>query len=191
MYSWQFANLNFKQILPFIMDLKAGGRTVVAIVGSSHGLAITSRTGTFLTNPPSLQNQDYRLEPAPFWLDGVLVMSDSEIEDLPTNLDRMRLTIKRMVMRRSGYAFLMGVGPVSNIIISLAMEVNSANVYIDMGSALDPLVSRHGRVREYFPTDGDELNYIRAGGALEHGQNCTETRYRVVDGSVEPVLYRL
>ena len=122
----------------------------------------------------------------PDWVDIVLTVSNNNIEDMMSDWDLITGRMRNWALAVNKTAFLFAAGPISNVVISMMHRTNPRNIYIDVGGSLDYILS-NDRTRDFHPADGDPNHFIRAGGALIHGQNCTETRYVITKGRLIPV----
>jgi len=164
LYSWQFGNLNYNATQGLIRTLREAEWPIWVVC--NHARTRGNQT--------------------PDWVDIVLTVSNNNIEDMMSDWDLITGRMRNWALAVNKTAFLFAAGPISNVVISMMHRTNPRNIYIDVGGSLDYILS-NDRTRDFHPADGDPNHFIRAGGALIHGQNCTETRYVITKGRLIPV----
>lgn len=164
LYSWQFGNLNYNATQVLIRTLREAEWPILVVC--NHERVKGNET--------------------PDWVDGVLTVSKKSIQDIMRDWDLFTGRIHDFARAVNKTAFLFAAGPISNVVISLMHKANPRNIYMDVGGSLDYILNKD-RTRDFHPLDGDPNHFIRAGGALTHGQNCTETRYVMTKGRLIPV----
>jgi len=164
LYSWQFGNLNYNSTIDLIQTL-FDARWPILVVCNHQRILNTS---------------------APAWVGGVFTIPTNNVQFMMSNFDNTTASLRDLARSFKGTAFLFAAGPISNIAIAIMHRANPHNIYLDIGGSLDYVLSAV-RTREFHPMDGDESHFVRAGGALLHGQNCTETRWVLGDDSFIPL----
>jgi hypothetical protein len=81
-----------------------------------------------------------------------------------------------------GHVFLFSAGPAANVLAAWMHRANPRNWYIDVGGTLDVFLS--GQQTRVFHEEG---RWADAGGSLQNGQTCTQTRWALTSRCmVEP-----
>ena len=154
LYSWQFGNLNYNATIDLIQTLLEVKWPILVVCN----------------------HERVKDNLAPAWVSGVLTVSTNYVDFVLTNFDLVTSSLRDLARAVNSTAFLLAAGPISNLAISIMHKANPRNTYLDIGGSLDYVLNAV-RTRDFHPLDGDESHFVRAGGALEHGQNCTETRW--------------
>mmetsp|Transcript_43656 Transcript_43656/g.138062 ORF Transcript_43656/g.138062 Transcript_43656/m.138062 type:complete len:119 (-) Transcript_43656:256-612(-) len=75
--------------------------------------------------------------------------------------------------------FAFAAGPISNLLIPVMWRANQHNTYVDFGGTLD-LVVLGRSTRDFHPdTSEGEKTWVKAGGALQPGQECSQVRWSI------------
>ena len=165
LYSWQFGNLNFNATFDLIETLVTADWPILVVC--NHELVMDK-------SPPA-------------WVSGVLTISTDSVEGVISSFDTFTSKIQKLARAVDGAAFLFSAGPLSNVIIAVMHRINPRNIYIDIGGSLDYFLS-NVRARDFHPLENDESHFVRAGGALVNGQNCTETRWILIQNGLTPIF---
>ena len=165
LYSWQFGNLNFNATFDLIETLVTADWPILVVC--NHELVMDK-------SPPA-------------WVSGVLTISTDSVEGVIRSFDTFTSKIQKLARAVDGAAFLFSAGPLSNVIIAVMHRINPRNIYIDIGGSLDYFLS-NVRTRDFHPLENDENHFVRAGGALVNGQNCTETRWILIQNGLTPIF---
>ena len=164
LYSWQFGNLNYNATFYLIETLVMADWPILVIC-----------------NRDRVMDQK-----APAWVSGVLSISTNSVQEMISNFDSVTRSIRALAEAVDGAAFLFAAGPISNVAISVMHRANPSNIYVDVGGSLD-FVLNNIRTRDFHPHRNDDSHFVRAGGALISGQNCTETRWVMRQRGFTPV----
>ena len=121
------------------------------------------------------------------WVSGVLTVSRDSVEAMISGFDTFTSRIQELVRAVHGAAFLFAAGPLSNAAITIMHRINPRNIYVDVGGSLDYVLS-DVRTRDFHPLETDESHFVRAGGALVRDQNCTETRWIMIQNGFVPIF---
>ena len=121
------------------------------------------------------------------WVSGVLTVSRDSVEAMISGFDTFTSRIQELVRAVHGAAFLFAAGPLSNAAITIMHRINPRNIYVDVGGSLDYVLS-NVRTRDFHPLETDESHFVRAGGALVRDQNCTETRWIMIQNGFVPIF---
>jgi len=158
LYSWQFGNLNYNATIDLIQTL-FDARWPILVVCNHERIVNAS---------------------APGWVGGVFTIPHDGVNFMLRDFDKTTASLRDLARSFKDTAFLFAAGPISNVAIAIMHRANPHNIYIDIGGSLDYMLSAV-RTRDFHPMNGDENHFVRAGGALLDGQNCTETRYVMSD----------
>ena len=154
LHSWQFGNLNYNATIDLIQTLLEEKWPIMVVCNRGRV-------------------KDHL---APAWVSRVLTVSSDCLDFVQTNFDLVTARFRDLARAVNGSAFLFSSGPVSNVAIAIMHTANPRNTYLDIGGSLDYVLSAV-RTRDFHPLNGDQGHFVRAGGALVNGQNCTETRW--------------
>lgn len=154
---WQFGNLNYNATVELVEHLGQAGWNVVLVC----------RAGLVKD-----------VEEAPVWADALLTVSDAD--EIQENLEWALATFEELAESVNGTAFVFASEDFATPMISAMHRANARNIFLDVGGALDYAISG-ARTRDFHPIREDASHFVRAGGALQHGQACTETRWAVSD----------
>jgi len=165
LYSWQFGNLNYNATLGLIQTLREAEWPIFVVCN----------------------HERVKGNPALDWVDSVLTVFNNSIDNMMSDWDLITVRIDIWARAVNNTAFLFAAGPISNVVISMMHRANPRNIYMDVGGSLDYILN-NDRTRDFHPLNGDANHFIRAGGALIHGQNCTETRWAMTRGRLMPVI---
>lgn len=165
LYHWQFGNLNYKATLGLVETLQAAAWPVIIVCKEE----LAGRA-----DPPA-------------WADAVLTVAESDAQRLVLELDGILRSFEELAGSVNGTAFLFAVEDFGTPVLSAMHRANARNIYLDVGAALDLAISGE-RTQDFHPTPSDPNYFVRAGGALQHEQACTETRWTVADTGFVPAL---
>eukprot|EP00961_Rhodomonas_salina_P060869 817282-Rhodomonas_salina.3 len=154
LYQWQFGNLNYQNSMDLIETLGEAGWPLILVC----------------------RERLIEDKPTPPWADALLTVSESD-EEL-RNLNSVLDAFEELAGSVNGTAFVFAIEDFGTAMISAMHRANARNIYMDVGAAWDYAISNK-RTQEYHPKREDANHFVRAGGALRHGQACTETRWNV------------
>mmetsp|Transcript_10124 Transcript_10124/g.23656 ORF Transcript_10124/g.23656 Transcript_10124/m.23656 type:complete len:701 (-) Transcript_10124:159-2261(-) len=163
LYSWQFGNLNYNATLGLIQTLRDASWPIVVVCKEDH----------------------VEHAAAPAWADAVLTVAERDARNLIQELDFVLATFETLAAHVHATAFVFAIADFGTPVISAMHRANAQNVYLDVGAALDLEISGE-RSQDFHPTRKDPSHFVRAGGALEQEQACTETRWEVADTGFVP-----
>ena len=165
LYSWQFGNLNYNATFDLIETLIIADWPILVVCN----------------------HERVKDKSVPAWVSGVLTVSRDSVEAMISGFDTFTSRIQELVRAVHGAAFLFAAGPLSNAAITIMHRINPRNIYVDVGGSLDYVLS-NVRTRDFHPLETDESHFVRAGGALVRDQNCTETRWIMIQNGFVPIF---
>jgi hypothetical protein len=162
-HSWQWSNLNYPLFLSFLEDVQASGSPIIVVNGYSS-------------------DDDHPPSELPPWVWAlVTVPASGAVSWFSQNSVDVEHSATNLAKSVNGFTFLFAAGPLSDMLIPLMTQANKQNSYVDVGGTLDWEL-KHVRSRDFHPRAGaqrNDTNYIQSGGALQHDQTCTETRWEL------------
>ena len=115
------------------------------------------------------------LKRQPKWIWGALTVPANGYFWLEADPSGIVASATELASSTEDTVFIFSAGPITNVLIPAMTRANNKNSYIDVGGALTMELA--GKSTRYFHD-----SYVRAGGALQKDQTCTESRWNV-DGT--------
>ena len=156
-HSWQWGNLNYPRFIEMLNQIASAGKRCIAIFGEDL--------------------QEGMLQIRPKWLWGALTVPANGYVWLEADPSGIVASATELAKSIDDAVFLFSAGPITNVLVPAMTRANDKNSYIDVGGALTMELAGKS-TREFHDS------YVRAGGALQNDQTCTESRWNV-DGTPE------
>ena len=158
-YSWQWGNLNYGATVDMLHQMQDAGTRIILICSE----AVTEQEGG-----------------VPRWASAIITVPSAGLDDFQNFASPFETAAKELASSVRDHVFVISAGPIAKAIIPLMNVANPLNTYLDIGGSLDPQILGR-RTRAFQPKRGHEglKPWVKAGGALQQGQRCTETRWNI------------
>lgn len=109
----------------------------------------------------------------PAWMSIALTVPTDAVRNwLLESIEEVKSEARALAESVSYHAFIFSAGPISKVLIPVMASSNPSNIYLDFGGSLGSEFGVAGR-------DFISSHWVRAGGALQRNQVCTETRWTI------------
>ena len=154
-HSWQWGNLNYPRLIDLLNQIANIGKKCIVIFGEDL--------------------KDGMLKRQPKWIWGALTVPANGYVWLEADPSGIVASATELAKSAEDAVFIFSAGPITNVLIPAMTRANNKNSYIDVGGALTMELAGKS-TRDFHDS------YVRAGGALQKDQTCTESRWNV-DGT--------
>ena len=154
-HSWQWGNLNYPRLIDLLNQIANIGKKCIVVFGEDL--------------------KDEMLKRQPKWIWGALTVPANGYVWLEADPSGIVASATELAKSTEDAVFIFSAGPITNVLIPAMTRANNKNSYIDVGGALTMELAGKS-TRDFHDS------YVRAGGALQKDQTCTESRWNV-DGT--------